>query len=118
MPAASSPKETGNCREPPPGVSSDSLLVLHTFPNKPIIYYTHSNVTSPEGAHVLTDAQTYVLADALEVVNDRFRHAFGTKDSSWWAMDCEFKFDDEADPGAEPTLYIKQARPYPRGHSE
>jgi hypothetical protein len=28
-------------------------------------------------------------------------------------MDVEFKFDDEADPGAEPTLFIKQARPYP-----
>jgi hypothetical protein len=28
-------------------------------------------------------------------------------------MDCEFKFDDEANPGTTPTLYIKQARPYP-----
>jgi len=113
--------QTGGTYEvvhPPPGVSSDSLLILHSFPNKPIIYYTHSNVTEPEGAHVLTDAQAYALADALEVVNDRFRHAFGTKDGSWWAMDCEFKFDDEADPGADPALYIKQARPYPRGQTE
>ena len=103
---------------PPPGISSDSLLVLHSFPNKPIIYYTHSNVTVPEGSHVLTDAQAYALADALEAVNDRFRHAFGTQDGSWWAMDCEFKFDDEAAPGEAPALYVKQARPYPRGHSE
>jgi hypothetical protein len=102
---------------PPPGIRSDSLLVLHSFPNKPIIYYTHSNVTVPKGSHVLTDAQTYALADALEVVNDRFRHAFGSQDGSWWAMDCEFKFDDEADPGADPALYIKQARPYPRAAS-
>ena len=102
---------------PPPGVTSDTLLVLHAFPNKPIVYYTHSNVVEP-GTNVLTDAQTYALADALEVINDRFRNAFGTDDGSWWAMDCEFKFDDEADPGAPPTLYIKQARPYPRGMRE
>jgi hypothetical protein len=28
-------------------------------------------------------------------------------------MDVEFKFDDEADPAAGPTLFVKQARPYP-----
>jgi hypothetical protein len=28
-------------------------------------------------------------------------------------MDVEFKFDDEAAPGTLPTLYVKQARPYP-----
>ncbi|EYF01638.1 hypothetical protein [Chondromyces apiculatus] len=31
----------------------------------------------------------------------------------WYAMDVEFKFDDDAAPDLPPTLYIKQARPYP-----
>lgn len=31
----------------------------------------------------------------------------------WYAIDSEFKFDDFASPGELPTLYIKQARPYP-----
>jgi hypothetical protein len=28
-------------------------------------------------------------------------------------MDVEFKFDDFADQSTAPSLYIKQARPYP-----
>jgi hypothetical protein len=32
--------------------------------------------------------------------------------SSWYGMDVEFKFDDKDTPGV-PSLYIKQARPFP-----
>jgi hypothetical protein len=102
---------------PPPGITSDSFLFQHSFPNQPIIYYTHSNVTVPAGSDVLTTEQIHALGDALAALNDRFRHAFGTTDGTWWAMDSEFKFDDEANPGTQ-ELYIKQARPYPKGKSE
>jgi hypothetical protein len=102
---------------PPPGITSDSFLFQYSFPNKPIIYYTHSNVTIPAGSDVLTTEQIHALGDALAALNDRFRHAFGTTDGSWWAMDSEFKFDDERTPGTQ-ELYIKQARPYPKGKAE
>lgn len=102
---------------PPPGITSDSFLFQHSFPGKPIIYYTYSNVTVPVGSTVLTKEQIYALGDALAALNDRFRNAFGTKDGSWWAMDSEFKFDDEANPGVQ-ELYIKQARPYPKGKAQ
>jgi hypothetical protein len=31
--------------------------------------------------------------------------------SAWWAMDVEFKFDDDDGDGAS-SLFIKQARPF------
>jgi hypothetical protein len=102
---------------PPPGVTSDAFMFQYSFPNKPIIYYTHSNVTIPRGSDVLTTEQIHALGDALVALNDRFRHAFGTTDGTWWAMDSEFKFDDERTPGTQ-ELYIKQARPYPKGKSK
>jgi hypothetical protein len=74
-------------------------------------------VTIPAGTDVLTTEQIHALGDALAALNDRFRKAFGTTDGTWWAMDSEFKFDDERTPGTQ-ELYIKQARPYPRGESK
>jgi hypothetical protein len=102
---------------PPPGITSDALLVQYSFPGQPIIYYTHSNVTIPSGTDVLTTEQIYALGYALAALNERFANAFGTKDGTWWAMDSEFKFDDERTPGTQ-ELYIKQARPYPKGASQ
>jgi hypothetical protein len=98
---------------PPAGITSDSFLFQYSFPTKPIIYYTHSNVTIPRGTDVLTTDEIYVLGDALVAINERFRHAYAPLDGSWWALEVDFKFDDEADPGGPPSLYIKQARPYP-----
>lgn len=97
---------------PPPGITSDSFLYQYTFPNQPIIYYTHSNVVSP-GEHVLTERQIYDLGRALDIIHQRFTKAYQSSPTAWYAMDCEFKFDDEANPGSTPSLYIKQARPYP-----
>jgi hypothetical protein len=98
---------------PPPGITSDSFLFQYSFPTKPIIYYTHSNVTIPAGTHVLTVEEVHTLGAALSAINERFRHAYAPTDGSWWALEVDFKFDDEADPGGAPSLYIKQARPYP-----
>jgi hypothetical protein len=103
---------------PPAGITSDSFLYQYSFPNQPIIYYTHSNITVPAGSDVLTTQEIHSLGDALAALNERFRSAYGSKDGSWWALDVEFKFDDEADPGGSPSLYIKQARPYPVNEAE
>lgn len=99
---------------PPAGITSDSFLYQYTFPNQPIIYYTHSNIIG-EDETVLTKAQIQSLGAALATLNTRFQNAYGAADFSWWALDVEFKFDDEADPDGESRLYIKQARPYPKG---
>jgi hypothetical protein len=101
---------------PPAGISSDSFLYQYSFPNQPIIYYTHSNII-PEGEHVLTSMEVQALGSALAAINTRFQNAYGTADFSWWALEVDFKYDDELDPGGAPALYIKQVRPYPKGAS-
>lgn len=99
---------------PPAGVTSDSFIYQYSFPNSPIIYLTHSNLIDP-GTTVLTARQVHDLGVALEAIHEAFTDAYGpgSGNTGWYAMDVEFKFDDEADPTVKPTLYIKQARPYP-----
>ncbi|MDC3960290.1 PEP/pyruvate-binding domain-containing protein [Polyangium jinanense] len=99
---------------PPPGVTSDQFLYYFTQPNQPITYLTHSSLL-PGGERVLTTAQIHQLGVALDAIHARFSPAYGPAagNNGWYAMDIEFKFDDEAAPGETPTLYIKQARPYP-----
>jgi hypothetical protein len=45
---------------------------------------------------------------ALEAIHRRFSPAFGpaSGNTSWYAMDVEFKFDDEESPGEPPTLSV------------
>ena len=106
---------------PPPGVSSDQFLYYFTQPNQPISFIAHSSLTSP-GVRVLTTAQTYELGQALQLIHDRFSAAYGpgVGNNGWYAMDVEFKFDNEDDPQNAPHCYIKQARPYadPSGASQ
>ena len=99
---------------PPPGVKSDEFLYYFSQPNQPITYLTHSNLIAP-GTTVLTTTQTYTLGRALAAIHQRFSAAYGpgVGNLGWYAMDVEFKFDDEANPGQPPALYVKQARPYP-----
>ena len=98
---------------PPPGITSDQFLYYFNQPNQPISYIAHSSLI-PAGESVLTAKQVYTLGKALDAIHSRFSYAYGPAagNDGWYAMDVEFKFDDEATPG-EPTLYIKQARPYP-----
>jgi len=98
---------------PPEGVTSDSFIYQYTFPNSPIIYLTRSNLIDA-GNTVLTARQVRDLGMALDAIHNAFTDAYGpgSGNTGWYAMDVEFKFDDEATPGS-PTLYIKQARPYP-----
>ena len=98
---------------PPPGTTSDQLLYYFNQPNQPITYLTHSNIIDP-GTSVLTARQINSLGTAMNAIHNRFSAAYGpaSGNDGWYAMDIEFKFDDQLTPGT-PTLYIKQARPYP-----
>lgn len=99
---------------PPAGVYSDQFLYYFSQPNQPISYISHSNLIT-EGTTVLTKKQIYQLGTALDAIHNYFSQAYGPAagNNGWYAMDVEFKFDDDANPGETPALYIKQARPYP-----
>ncbi|WP_437683412.1 PEP/pyruvate-binding domain-containing protein [Sorangium sp. So ce131] len=99
---------------PPAGVTNDEFLYFFSQPNQPVTYLTHSSLM-PEGQTVLSAAQVHQLGVALDAIHARFSAAYGPAagNNGWYAMDVEFKFDDDASPGEPPTLYIKQARPYP-----
>jgi hypothetical protein len=58
----------------------------------------------------LTKAQTYKLGQALEAIHQHFAQYYQTG-SDFYAMDVEYKFDDDG-LGSEPLLWIKQARPH------
>lgn len=105
---------------PPPGITSDQFLYFFDSPNQPITFISHSNLV-PAGTTVLTKAQTFELGRALSAIHDRFSPAYGPAagNRGFYAMDVEFKFDDDDAPGEPPKLAVKQARPYPgRGESE
>jgi Pyruvate phosphate dikinase, AMP/ATP-binding domain len=99
---------------PPPGFTSDQLLYYFSQPNQPASYLTHSNIITA-GTTVLSRTQLYQLGRALDAIHTRFSPAYGpaSGNTGWYAMDIEFKFDDQATPGQPATLYVKQARPYP-----
>ena len=60
---------------------------------------------------MLTDSQTHRLGVALRAIHDHFLEVYGADATHWYAMDVEFKFD--GDPGEQPRLFVKQARPHP-----
>lgn len=99
---------------PPAGINSDEFLYFYSSPNQPITYLAHSNLVA-DGETVLSTRQIYQLGMALSAIHEKFSAAYGPKagNTGWYAMDTEFKFDDEADPGQPATLYVKQARPHP-----
>jgi len=102
---------------PPAGVTADSFLYFFTYPNQPMIFFSHSNLV-PEGETVLTKSQTSDLGAALEKIHQGFYDYYGLQDKNedgeidFYAMDVEFKFNTE--PGDEESvLWMKQARPHP-----
>ncbi|HEX7498689.1 MAG TPA: hypothetical protein VF524_00120, partial [Polyangia bacterium] len=100
---------------PPKGVQSDQILYYYKSPNQPISYQAHSNLI-PVGTNVLTKYQIYTLGTALAAIHERFSAAYGPAigNNGWYAMDVEFKFDNEFAPAEMAQLYVKQARPYPK----
>lgn len=99
---------------PPAGTTSDQFLYFFSEPNQPITFLFHSNLI-PSGQTVLTTSQTHQLGVALKAIHDRFSPAYGpaSGNNGFYAMDVEFKFDNDEAPSQPPTLYVKQARPYP-----
>lgn len=93
--------------QPPPGITSEQLLYYYDRPGQPAVYVAHSSLV-PAGETVLDSAQLFALGTALAEIRAFFAPAYAL--DGWWAMDVEFKFDGE--PGEEPALYVKQARPY------
>ena len=98
---------------PPPGITSDQLVYYFDQPNQPTAYITHSNLI-PAGQTVLTTSQIHELGVALAAIRQRFSAAYGpvAGNTGWYALEVDFKFDDEASPTQPPTCFIKQARPY------
>jgi hypothetical protein len=101
---------------PPPGVTSDELLFYYySTPDRPVTYLAHSNIIL-SGETVLSPAQILELGTALSAIHERFSWAYGPKaavpNNGYYAMDCEFKFDDDENPGMPARLFMKQARPY------
>jgi len=99
---------------PAAGTTSDQILYFFDNPNQPITYLGHSNIISA-GSTVLSRAQIHELGVALDAIHTRFSPAYGPASgkTGFYAMDCEFKFSNEADPSKPATLFVKQARPYP-----
>ena len=99
---------------PAAGTTSDQILYFFNNPNQPITYLGHSNIISA-GTTVLSREQVHSLGVALDAIHTRFSPAYGpaSGNKGFYAMDCEFKFSNEADPTKPATLFVKQARPYP-----
>lgn len=100
--------------QPPQGVTTDQFVYHYSMPGQPIVFLTHSNLV-PEGESVLSVRQTHELGVALDAIHRRFSAAYGPAggNTGWYAMDTEFKFDDDFDDDGELHLSVKQARPHP-----
>ncbi len=98
---------------PEAGTTSDELVYQYDQPGQPASYLTHSSLV-PDGTTVLSTSQLYELGTALSLIHSRFSPAYGPANGNegWYAMDVEFKFDDDGT-GGVPTLWVKQARPHP-----
>jgi hypothetical protein len=99
--------------QPLPGITTDQFIYHYDMTGQPITFIDHSNLVST-GSMVLTNRQIYDLGTALKAIHGFFYEAYGPPLGAtdvWYAMDVEFKFD--GDPGEEPLLSVKQARPHP-----
>jgi pyruvate,water dikinase len=94
---------------PDPGVTADSFLYYYFYQGQPITFFSHSSLV-PQGQTVLTKAETYRLGQALEAIHGHFAQYY-QKGNDFYAMDVEYKFDDDG-MGGPTTLWIKQARPH------
>jgi hypothetical protein len=99
---------------PDRGTLPEAYLHYFNSPGQPIVYTQRSSLLDA-GASVLSLQQNYRLGLALDAIHKYFFPAYGG--AGWYALEVDWKFDDKRSPG-EPSLYIKQARPYPRPRYE
>ncbi|HEY5955151.1 MAG TPA: PEP/pyruvate-binding domain-containing protein, partial [Polyangiaceae bacterium] len=102
---------------PDPGTTSDEFLFYLRSDGDSVVSISHSNLIPATAGRdtVLSARQVHNLGLALNEIHKRFDPAYGflSGNTHWYAMDVEFKFDNELAPDKEAQLYIKQARPYP-----
>jgi hypothetical protein len=94
------------------GTQTDQFIYHYDMPGQPIVFLAHSSLIE-EGTTVLTNKETYALGTALKEIHTFFFHLYGPPSDNptqFYGMDVEFKFDGE--PGEDPKLYVKQARPH------
>jgi len=98
--------------QPEQGVFTDQYLHYFDQRGKPVVYIARTSLP-PEGKPVLSNAQINELGEALDLIRTSFYPAYGATagGTGWWAMDVEFKFDQNPDTG-KTQLFVKQARPY------
>jgi hypothetical protein len=99
---------------PDRGILPEAYLHYFNSPGQPIVYTQRSSLVEAGGA-VLSPQQTHRLGVALDAIHRYFFSAYGA--ASWYALEVDWKFDDKRTAG-EPSLFIKQARPYPRPRYE
>jgi hypothetical protein len=99
---------------PDRGILPEAYLHYFNSPGQPIVYTQRSSLVAA-GAAVLSPGETYRLGVALDAIHEYFFPAYGAL--GWYALEVDWKFDDKRTPG-EPSLFIKQARPYPRPRYE
>ncbi len=100
--------------KPEPGVTTDQLVYHYAFPGHVVVWLSHSNLIPQGQSSVMTRAQTRKLGDALAAIHAYYFDTYGAGSQAcerFYGMDVEFKFDGE--PGEEPVLFVKQARPHP-----
>ncbi len=100
--------------QPVGGETSDEFIYYFYQPGQPLVFVSHSSLV-PDDETVLTREDTYDLGTALDAIHQYFLEAYGPTDEEpdrFYAMDVEFKFDDMGT-GDAPSLWVKQARPYP-----
>jgi hypothetical protein len=99
----------------PEGVTTDQLLYYVGASGNNAVYVSRTNQQLPKDrSNVLTEVEVGELVRALTLIKDTFRKAYA--EEGWYAMDVEFKFAPQDEWGvatSTPTLWIKQARPYP-----
>jgi len=99
----------------PEGVTTDQFLYYVGASGSNAVYVSRTNQLLPKDrSNVLTEVEVGELVRALTLIKDTFRKAYA--EDGWYAMDVEFKFAPQDEWGvatSTPTLWIKQARPYP-----
>lgn len=95
---------------PDRGISPDSYVHYFYNEGQPMVFLQRSSLV-PEGETVLTPDESQRLGIALSAIHSYFASAYSTP-GEWYALEVDFKFDDKRTSGT-PSLYIKQARPYP-----
>ena len=95
---------------PEAGVTTDQFVYYFYAPGQATVFLESSSLV-PEGSTVLSVEETFELGVALDAIHNHFYEVYGAG-GGFYGMDVEFKFDD-LDGSEPPTLWVKQARPYP-----